>query len=167
MKKPLRSSARGVSFHTKRASNANVVRVVLLDANSYLALWTAMTFLLEVVDYWSLNVTSYKHGRARDNKFFFTHLMTDQRCLTSAIARRSALTAGPSSSSTVKYFQSKLCFMLKCIRLKIYWWSSTVLYSLKCCWLYVRTHIVTYLHEHNGVLNFSGVDIRNCNSKLH
>jgi hypothetical protein len=27
--------------------------------------------------------------------------MTDQRCLTSAIARRSALTAGPSSSSSV------------------------------------------------------------------
>jgi hypothetical protein len=34
-KKPLRSSARGASFHTKHASNANVVRVVLLDANSY------------------------------------------------------------------------------------------------------------------------------------
>jgi hypothetical protein len=39
MKKPLRSSARGASFHTKHASNANVVRVVLLGANSYLALW--------------------------------------------------------------------------------------------------------------------------------
>jgi hypothetical protein len=38
MKKPLRSSARGASFHTKHASNANVGRVVLLDANSYLAL---------------------------------------------------------------------------------------------------------------------------------
>jgi hypothetical protein len=38
MKKPLRSSARGVSFHTKHASNANVVQVVLLDAN--LALYT-------------------------------------------------------------------------------------------------------------------------------
>jgi hypothetical protein len=33
-------SARGASFHTKHASNANVVRVVLLDANSYLPLWT-------------------------------------------------------------------------------------------------------------------------------
>jgi hypothetical protein len=38
MKKPLRSSARGASFHTKHASNPNVVRVVLLDANSYLAI---------------------------------------------------------------------------------------------------------------------------------
>jgi hypothetical protein len=37
-KKPLRSSARGASFHTKHALNANVVRIVLLDANSYLAL---------------------------------------------------------------------------------------------------------------------------------
>jgi hypothetical protein len=39
MKKPLGLSARGASFHTKHVSNANVVRVVLLDANSYLALW--------------------------------------------------------------------------------------------------------------------------------
>jgi hypothetical protein len=38
MKKPFLSSARGASFHTKHASNANVGRVVLLDANSYLAL---------------------------------------------------------------------------------------------------------------------------------
>jgi hypothetical protein len=38
-KKLLRSSGRGASFHTKHAKNANVVRVVLLDANSYLALW--------------------------------------------------------------------------------------------------------------------------------
>jgi hypothetical protein len=38
MKKPLLSSTRGAIFHTKHASNANVVRVVLLDANSYLAL---------------------------------------------------------------------------------------------------------------------------------
>jgi hypothetical protein len=36
MKKPRRSSARGASFHTN-ASNTNVVRVVLLDTNSYLA----------------------------------------------------------------------------------------------------------------------------------
>jgi hypothetical protein len=40
-----------------------------------------------------------KHGKARDSKFLVTHLMTDQRCLTSTIARRSALTVGPSSSS--------------------------------------------------------------------
>jgi hypothetical protein len=39
IKKPLRSSTRGASFHTKHASIANVVRIVLLDANSYLALW--------------------------------------------------------------------------------------------------------------------------------
>jgi hypothetical protein len=40
MKKPLRLSARGASFHTEHASNANVDRVVLLDVNLYLALWT-------------------------------------------------------------------------------------------------------------------------------
>jgi hypothetical protein len=39
MKKPLRSFARGASFHTKHASNANVLRIVLLDANSFLAFW--------------------------------------------------------------------------------------------------------------------------------
>jgi hypothetical protein len=44
MKKPLVSSARGASVHTKHASNANVVRVVLLDANSYLALWSVSQF---------------------------------------------------------------------------------------------------------------------------
>jgi hypothetical protein len=38
MKNSLRSSAKGASVHTKHASNANVVRVVLLDANSHLAL---------------------------------------------------------------------------------------------------------------------------------
>jgi hypothetical protein len=37
MKKQFRSSARGASFHTKHASNANDDRVVL-DANSYWAL---------------------------------------------------------------------------------------------------------------------------------
>jgi hypothetical protein len=40
MKKPFLSAARGASFHTKHASNVNVVRVVLLDANSYLAYWS-------------------------------------------------------------------------------------------------------------------------------
>jgi hypothetical protein len=39
MIKSFRSSARSASFHTKHASNANVFRVILLDANSYLALW--------------------------------------------------------------------------------------------------------------------------------
>jgi hypothetical protein len=37
MKKKFLSFARGTSFHTKQASNVNAVRVVLLDANSYLA----------------------------------------------------------------------------------------------------------------------------------
>jgi hypothetical protein len=37
MKKAFLSSARGASFRTKQASNVNVVRVVLFDANSYLA----------------------------------------------------------------------------------------------------------------------------------
>jgi hypothetical protein len=40
-----------------------------------------------------------KYGGAQDNTFLVTHPMTDHRCLTSTIARRSALTAGPSSSS--------------------------------------------------------------------
>jgi hypothetical protein len=45
-----------------------------------------------------------KHRGAGDNKFLITHVMTDQRCLTTAIARRSALTARPSSSSfTTEY----------------------------------------------------------------
>jgi hypothetical protein len=40
-----------------------------------------------------------KNGGARDNKFLVTYPMTGQRCSTSAIARQSALTARPSSSS--------------------------------------------------------------------
>jgi hypothetical protein len=36
-----------------------------------------------------------KYGGARDNTFLVTHPMTDQRCLTSVIARRCALTAEP------------------------------------------------------------------------
>jgi hypothetical protein len=40
-----------------------------------------------------------KHG-TRDDKLLITHPMTDQCYLTSAIARRSALTAGLSSSSS-------------------------------------------------------------------
>jgi hypothetical protein len=44
-----------------------------------------------------------KHGKARDNKFLVTHPMTDQRCLTSTIARRIAQTAGPSSSSLLLF----------------------------------------------------------------
>jgi hypothetical protein len=48
MKKPLHSSARGASSHTKHASNANVVRVGLLDANSYLALWSKLKPRIEI-----------------------------------------------------------------------------------------------------------------------
>jgi hypothetical protein len=47
-----------------------------------------------------------KHGGARDNKFLVTHLMSEQRCLTSAIARRSALTVGPSNSSSKSVIES-------------------------------------------------------------
>jgi hypothetical protein len=43
-----------------------------------------------------------KHGGARDKTFLVTHPMTDQRCLTSTIASRSALTAKATSSSTTK-----------------------------------------------------------------
>jgi hypothetical protein len=50
IKKPLRSSARDASFHTKHASNANVVRVVLLDANSYLALCSVKILNLLLLD---------------------------------------------------------------------------------------------------------------------
>jgi hypothetical protein len=39
-----------------------------------------------------------KHG-AQDNKILVTHLTTDQRCLTSAVARQSTLTARPSNCS--------------------------------------------------------------------
>jgi hypothetical protein len=45
-----------------------------------------------------------KHGGARNNKFMVTHPKTDQQCLTSAIARRSALTAGPWSYSLSVHF---------------------------------------------------------------
>jgi hypothetical protein len=34
------------------------------------------------------------------HKFLITHPMTDQRCLTSAIARQNALTVGPWNSSS-------------------------------------------------------------------
>jgi hypothetical protein len=44
-----------------------------------------------------------KHGGTRDNTFLVTHPMTDQCYLTSAIARRSALIAGLSSSSLFFY----------------------------------------------------------------
>jgi hypothetical protein len=45
IKKPFLSSARGASFHTKQASNVNVVRLVLLVANSYLAYRVFVIFI--------------------------------------------------------------------------------------------------------------------------
>jgi hypothetical protein len=46
------------------------------------------------------------HGGARNNNFLVTHPMTDQRCLTSATTRRSALTAEPSSSCITYCFNN-------------------------------------------------------------
>jgi hypothetical protein len=48
MKKRLCSSARGASLYTKHASNA-IVRVVLLDANSYLALFRDKNVIIIVI----------------------------------------------------------------------------------------------------------------------
>jgi hypothetical protein len=45
---PLRSSARSASFHTKYASNENVVRVV--DANSFLAHWSGSGLAISAVE---------------------------------------------------------------------------------------------------------------------
>jgi hypothetical protein len=51
-----------------------------------------------------------KHDGARDSKFFVTHLMTDQRCLTSAITRQSALIANhqaPQGLVAYKYYHEQ------------------------------------------------------------
>jgi hypothetical protein len=55
--------------------------------------------------------TANTAGTSSDLKFSFTHLMTAQRCLTSAIVRRSALTAGPLSSSSLNLSLSKHEFL--------------------------------------------------------
>jgi hypothetical protein len=59
---PFSSSARGASFHTKHASNTNVVRVELLDANSYLALYISAQLNANINGgchrYWVLKVSS-------------------------------------------------------------------------------------------------------------
>jgi hypothetical protein len=64
--------------------------------------WIILTYCRIIIQLTSrtngLTVPS-KHRGARDNKFFVTHPMTDQRCLTSAITRRSTLTTRLSSSS--------------------------------------------------------------------
>jgi hypothetical protein len=54
-----------------------------------------------------------KNGRTRDSKFLVTHPMTDQLrcCLTSAIARRSALTAGPSRIVYIVNFSYQMCLV--------------------------------------------------------
>jgi hypothetical protein len=76
-----------------------------------------------------------KHGGARDNIFLVTHPMTDQHCLTSAIARRSAVTAVPSSSSSklaiylVVSANSEACCHIYIIIIRI----SLVMFSLLEC----------------------------------
>jgi hypothetical protein len=85
-----------------------------------------------------------KHGGVRDNKLLVTHSitdqrvthsMTDQRCLTYTIARRSALTAGPTSSSAVGYYR----LMQRQINNKND--TQSKVYSLMCCWLY-HSHFI-------------------------
>jgi hypothetical protein len=58
--------------------------------------------------------------------------MTDQRCLTSAIARRSALTAGQSSSSTLHYVTLSSQLTLKGIILKCLLHLNAVLVGASC-----------------------------------
>jgi hypothetical protein len=60
-----------------------------------------------------------KHGGVRDYKFLVTHPMTYQRCLTSTIAPRSALTTGPSSSSITNYLIRKHCLFFSKTRSKL------------------------------------------------
>jgi hypothetical protein len=79
-----------------------------------------------------------KHGEARHNKFLVTHLMTDQCCLTSGIARRSTLTAEPSSSSSPIYYFYVICDSIgrrgvrtvNDIRLQMLSWTGNVLMAL-------------------------------------
>jgi hypothetical protein len=64
----------------------------------------AITYQAGLADWWVLKTVNAagtdgltclpKHGGSRDYNFLITYLMTEQRCLTSAIARQSALTAG-------------------------------------------------------------------------
>jgi hypothetical protein len=57
-----------------------------------------------------------KHGEARDNKFLVTHTMTDQRCLTSAIARRRVLTVGPLRSS-LSILPRQILHIVQCLHI--------------------------------------------------
>jgi hypothetical protein len=70
MKKPVRSSARGASFLTKHASNANVVRCQL-DANSYLA------FCTEIVPATSCAIYEYSDHCATPNQSSIIFLVTN------------------------------------------------------------------------------------------
>jgi hypothetical protein len=84
-----------------------------------------------------------KHGGTRDNKCLVTHSMTDQRCLTSAIVHRSALTVGPSSSSDFKI--SKITF--KCIILtlrRVQAWVYNILTTI------LRERLMKWLHKIEG-----------------
>jgi hypothetical protein len=58
---------------------------------------------------------------------------------------------------TAKFSQSNLCFTMKLIRLRIYWWSLTVLYSLACCWLYIFMCVVYGTKEWH--LSLSSMDV--------
>jgi hypothetical protein len=46
-------------------------------------------------------------------------------------------------SLTVKYFQSKLCFMAKWLCSKINWGNLTVVYGLICCWLFMNVYMIS------------------------
>jgi hypothetical protein len=74
----------------------------------------AITHHAGPVDWWVLTTANTvgpncltclpKYGGAWSNKFLVTHPMTDQRCLTSTIARTSALTAGLSCPDWFWFF---------------------------------------------------------------
>jgi hypothetical protein len=64
---------------------------------------------------------------------------------------------------TVKYSQWNLCFMVKLIRLKINWWSLTVLYSLTCCWLYFIVPNTT--QNITNYIEYPWVHFYNCQTK--
>jgi hypothetical protein len=65
-----------------------------------------------------------KHGGARDSKFLVTHPMTDQRCLTFALARRSALTAGPSNNIIISFISDQYGILIETQHPR-YLWSAT------------------------------------------
>jgi hypothetical protein len=72
-----------------------------------------------------------KHGGARRNKFLVTHPMTDQRCLTSAIARRAHCPRGRRAPHIIE--------------LKIRFFTSKEVYDHKKInvWLLFQLHIAS------------------------